>query len=177
MTEPTHSLPQRFARLIRHHWHQERGAVHRAIPPAMAERLAAQVRASETRHTGQIRLCVEAGLPSSYIWKGLGARERAHTLFGKLGVWDTEHNNGVLIYLLLSERAIEVLADRGLNAHISPDQWRALVERMGTAFRDGRPEDGLTEAIDEVTELLVRHFPRDSGAQGVNELPDAPVLL
>ena len=90
-----------------------RGA--RTRPPTAVERLRERVAASERRHSGEIRICVEAGLPLSYLWRGLSARDRAITMFGKLRVWDTEHNNGVLIYLLLAEHAIEIVADRGLE--------------------------------------------------------------
>jgi len=98
-------------------------------------------------------------------------------LFGKLRVWDTEHNNGVLIYLLLAEHAIEIVADRGINRHVTPAEWAAMAQRMGAAFRDGRFEDGLTQALEEMSALLVAHFPLAEGAPDRNELPDAPVVL
>ena len=91
-------------------------------------------------------------------------RERAITLFGKLRVWDTEHNNGVLIYLLLAEHAIEIVADRGIDRASSDAQWAAMAQRMGAAFREGRFEDGLTQALEEVSALLVEHFPLAEGA-------------
>jgi len=90
-------------------------------------------------------------------------------------VWDTEHNNGVLIYLLLAEHAIEIVADRGLARHAGPEQWRAIVQGMSEAFRAGRYEEGLRQAVDAVTALQVRHFPVD-GRDNPNELPDEPVL-
>lgn len=98
-------------------------------------------------------------------------------LFGKLRTWDTEHNNGVLIYLLLAEHAIEIVADRGIDAQVSDDDWAAMAERMGAAFREGRFEDGLTQALGEVSALLVEHFPLAEGVIDRNELPDAPVVL
>jgi uncharacterized membrane protein len=91
-------------------------------------------------------------------------------------VWDTEHNNGVLIYLLLAEHAIEIVADRGLDRHVGAAQWQALVQRMAGAFRAGRYEEGLTQAVDEVTALLLQHFPLREGEANPNELPDQPVL-
>ena len=97
-------------------------------------------------------------------------------MFGKLRVWDTEHNNGVLIYLLLAEHAIEIVANRGLNARVSAAEWAALVQRMGGAFREDRFEDGLTQALGEVSALLVQHFPLAPGEVSPNELPDQPVL-
>jgi uncharacterized membrane protein len=165
----------RLRRLFKHRWMDARDA-HRAVPADMVERLMRRVAASEARHSGEVRICVEAALPTSYLWHGLRARDRAITLFGKLRVWDTEHNNGVLIYLLLAERAIEIVADRGLNAHVSQEAWRAPVQRMGTAFRDGKYEDGLTEALGEVSALLVQYFPLDAGAAHHNELPDQPLV-
>ena len=97
-------------------------------------------------------------------------------MFAKLGMWDTECNNGVLIYLLLAERAIEIVADRGLSRRVPAHEWQAMVQRMGAAFREGRFEDGLTQALEEVSALLVEHFPLKPGESNSNELPDEPVL-
>ena len=165
----------RLQRIFRHRWLDETDT-RRKIPPALLEQLAAQVASSERRHTGEIRIYVEAGLPMSYLWRDATPRQRAVAMFGKLGVWDTEQNNGVLIYLLLAEHAIEIVADRGLNPHVSPEQWRQVVRGMGEAFRGGRYEQGLQQAIDAVTAVLVRHFPAAAGAANPNELPDQPVL-
>ncbi len=162
-------------RLFRHRWLDE-DDTRKAIPPDMTRRLAERVAASEKRHSGEIRICVEAGLPTSYLWRGATARERAVTQFGKLRVWDTEHNNGVLIYLLLAERAIEIVADRGIDRHVSAQEWQAMVARMSEAFREGQFEDGLTQALGEVSALLVQHFPLGAGEADRNELPDEPVL-
>lgn len=165
-----------LARLWRHRSTDE-ADVRRVLPPAVLAKLQARVAASERRHAGQIRLCIEAGLPASYVWRGASARERAVMLFGKLRVWDTEHNNGVLIYLLLAEHAIEIVADRGIDRRVSDDEWRAMAQRMGAAFREGRFEDGLTQALEETSALLVAHFPRGDDAPERNELPDAPVVI
>ena len=148
----------------------------RVLGPAALARLQAQVAASEVRHSGEIRLSVEAGLPWSYIRRDLGARDRAVTLFGKLRVWDTEHNNGVLIYLLLAEHAIEIVADRGLARHVPQAQWDTLVSGMREAFRAGRFEEGLAQAIAAVDGLLLQHFSLAPGAANPNELPDLPDL-
>ena len=164
----------RLRRIFRHRWLDE-GDTRRAVPPQLVEKLAARVADSERRHTGEIRIYVEAGLPMSYLWRDASARERAIAMFGKLGVWDTEQNNGVLIYLLLAEHAIEIVADRGLSRHVGPEQWGGIVRDMGGAFRAGRYQEGLAQAIDAVTALLVRHFPGD-GQANPNELPDEPVL-
>jgi len=165
----------RLARILRHRWLDE-ADTRRAIPPDLVGRLADQVARSETLHTGEIRIYVEAGLPLSYLWRHATPRDRAIAMFGKLRVWDTEHNNGVLIYLLLAERAIEIVADRGVQRHVGQAQWQDIARGMGEAFRAGRYEDGLRQAIDAVTALLVRHFPATPGNDNPNELPDEPVL-
>ncbi len=99
-------------------------------------------------------------------------------MFGKLRVWDTEHNNGVLIYLLLAEHAIEIVADRGLARHVPQAQWDALLAGMQSAFRAGRFEEGLAQAIDAVHALLLQHFPLAEGQANPNELagPRGPAL-
>lgn len=165
----------RLQRILRHRWLDE-SDTRRAIPTEMAQRLAQRVTASEQRHSGELRIYVEAGLPFSYLWRDATPRERALAMFGKLRVWDTEQNNGVLIYLLLAEHAIEIVADRGLDRHVGAAQWQEIVQRMGGAFKAGRYEEGLTQAIDAVTGLLSQHFPLREGEANPNELPDEPVL-
>jgi uncharacterized membrane protein len=112
----------------------------------------------------------------SYLWRNATPRERAIAMFGKLGVWDTAQNNGVLVYLLLAERAIEIVADRGISRHVSDAEWQRIVQGMGDAFGKGRYEEGLLAAIAAVDAVLVRHFPAGAGSANPNELPDAPVL-
>lgn len=170
------TLFSRLGRIWRHQWMDE-ADVRRVLPDAAMERLAARVAASERRHSGEIRLCVEAGLPWSYLRRDASARERAVTLFGKLRVWDTENNNGVLVYLLLAEHAIEIVADRGIDARVDDAEWAAMAQRMGAAFREGRFEDGLTQALEEMSALLVAHFPLTENEPDTNELPDEPVVL
>ena len=161
----------RLTRILRHRWFDERDAA-RALDAAALGRLEQRVAGSESRHSGEIRLCVEAGLPMSYLWRRARARERAVALFGKLRVWDTERNNGVLIYLLLAERAIEIVSDRGLARLVPAPHWDAMLSRMREAFRAGQFEAGLERAVDEVHALLLQHFPRSAGEPDVNELPD-----
>ena len=165
----------RLLRILRHRWIDETDA-RRALDDAALARLAERVRASESRHSGEIRLCVEAGLPLSYLWRSAPPRERALSMFGKLRVWDTEHNNGVLIYLLLAEHAIEIVADRGLSRHVPPAQWHELTRDMSAAFKAGRFEDGLGAAIDAVEGLLLQHFALAEGEANPNELPDPPFV-
>ncbi|WP_298208921.1 TPM domain-containing protein [Acidovorax sp.] len=178
MAKRTYSLWHRLLRLARHRWAD--GSLRSAFPPALLDRLAHRVAESERQHTGQIRICVEAGLPLSYIRRDASARDRAVTQFGKLRVWDTEHNNGVLIYLLLAEHAIEIVADRGLAQRVPPGTWQGMVSAMGSAFRSGGYEEGLTQALSGVSALLAQHFPPDKtnaerSSLG-NELPDRPVV-
>lgn len=167
-------------RLLKHRW-MDADDSRRAVSEAMADRLAARIAASETRHTGQVRICVEASLPTAYLWR-VGpqtpleqvVRERALAWFGRLRVWDTEDNNGVLIYLLLAEHRIEFVADRGLARRVAPDLWDAAVQGLSAHLRAGSFEDGLTQALEEVSALLVANFPEAPGAAaGPNELPDA----
>jgi uncharacterized membrane protein len=166
----------RLLRLLKHRWYDETDAT-RALDDAAMARLEARVAASERHHSGEIRLCIEPGLPLSYLWRNADAHERAVAMFGKLRVWDTEHNNGVLIYLLLAEHRIEIIADRGLARHVPREQWQELVAGMAAAFRQGRFEAGLEQAIDKVDELLRKHFPLRLGDTNPNELPDSPTRL
>ena len=177
----------KYSCMLKHLWLDAADAQD-ALPPALLARLSQQVADSEKRHTGQIRLCVEAALPISYLWR-LGrkvpdgsttqinqlVRERAIMLFSKLRVWDTAHNNGVLIYLQLAEHAIEIVTDRGLM-HVPDAHWQALTRRMSAAFAQAQFEVGLTQALQEVSEVMVAHFPRTVGADQPNELPDAPLV-
>jgi uncharacterized membrane protein len=170
-----HAFWQRLRRILRHLWMDDADLA-RALPPDLLDRIARHVAEGEHRHTGEVRIHAEAGLPLSYLWRDAPARERAITLFGKLRVWDTEHNNGVLIYLLLAEHAIEVVADRGVARHVPPQAWQALVTHLGRAFREGRYEAGLLHAVDDVSALLAQHFPRRHEDTAPNELPDRPTL-
>jgi uncharacterized membrane protein len=166
----------KFLRILKHRWLDERDA-RRLIGVDLLERLEARVAASEKAHSGEIRVCVEAGLPLSYLWKNLSARDRAITMFGKLRVWDTEANNGVLIYLLLAEHAIEIVADRGLARRVPAERWQAIVAGMREQFRAGQYEAGLGAAIDAVDALLTQHFPLADGATDTDELSNVPLVI
>jgi uncharacterized membrane protein len=164
-----------IARLVRHRLVDETDARRLLGPDALA-RIEARVAASEKQHSGEIRVVVEAGLPLSYLRRGATPRERAVALFGKLGVWDTERNNGVLIYLLLAERAIEIVADRGLNRLVPATEWAEIAASMQSAFQARDFEGGLLRAVEAVDGLLLRHFAAQPGEVDVNELPDAPLF-
>lgn len=166
----------RWLRLVKHRW-LDAGDARRAVGEAGLQHLQAVVTESERAHTGEIRVCIEAGLPWSYLRRHASARERAVMLFGKLRVWDTAANNGVLIYLLLAEHRIEIVADRGLNDRVPAAHWESVTAAMAEAFRRGEFADGLAVAVGAVHTVLVSHFPAVPGARNVNELPDAVVLL
>jgi len=148
----------------------------RLLGEGALERVTARVAASEQHHSGEIRVCIEAGLPLSYLKREAQVRERAVMMFGKLRVWDTEHNNGVLIYLLLAEHAIEIVADRGLSRQVDANEWQRITATMSAAFSAGEFEAGLNQAIDAVDVLLSAHFALAPGEANPNELPDAPYL-
>ena len=168
-------MANRWTRLLKHRLLDE-GDAKRALGAEALAEIERRIGESERRHSGEIRVCVEAGLPFSYLRRGADARERAIAMFGKLRVWDTAHNNGVLIYLLLAERAIEIVADRGLLPHVDAATWERIMATMQAAFQEGRFAAGIEQAIDAVDALLVRHFPLAEGTRNPNELPDAPVL-
>jgi len=170
----------RLQRLLRHRWTE--GQVARAFPPEVLLRLEREVAHSETRHTGQVRLCVEGGLPYSYIWRGASARERAVALFGKLRVWDTEHNNGVLIYLLMADHAIEIVADRALTRVVPDAEWQLVLQGMQQDFQHAAYAQGMDKALAHASALLAAHFPPAAQAPGQAPNPDsalsnAPVVL
>jgi uncharacterized membrane protein len=177
MTE-RESLWPWLLRLWRHLWQSERAAW-QAVPDDMVDRLTRRVGASEQRHAGQVVVCIEGAWPLSYAWRAgrqapLSAvmRQRAMAWFGRLQVWDTEHNNGVLIYLLLAERRIEIVADRGLMRHTSEAHWQAVLQALRQPLQQGDFEGGLTQALAAASALLVAHCPVADGAHSPNELPD-----
>jgi len=165
----------RLLRLLRHRAWDETD-VERVLGAGALPRVEQRIAESERRHSGEIRVCVEAGLPLSYLWRRAPARERALSMFGKLRVWDTEANNGVLIYLLLAERTIEIVADRGIARHVPQAHWDGIVAAMREAFRQGRFEEGLMRAIEAVEAPLLRHHALAEGERNPNELPDRPHL-
>jgi len=161
---------------LRHLWLDSADS-RRRLPADALQRLEDAVRASEARHLGELRICVEAGLSLNRLWRGQSPRQRAIECFGLLRVWDTEHNNGVLIHLLLADRRIEVVADRGLSQRVPPQTWQALADQLGQALSQGQVEAGLQQAIAQVGELLHAHFPACANQPNPNELPDAIVLI
>jgi hypothetical protein len=162
-------------RRIARHWLQGLRPARKLLPaPALAQ-IEGEIHAAERTHAGEIRVAVETALPFGPLWGKVGARERALQVFASLGVWDTKHNNGVLIYVLLADRAIEIVADRGIAAHISPAEWQGLCNELSERFRQGDLTAGCCVAVQSVGRRLARFFPA-SGGDG-DELPNQPVLL
>ena len=150
-------------------------AVSRAFPPPALAAIELAIAQSERRHRGQLRFAVEAALDAGALLAGQTPRERALEVFAQLGVWDTEENNGVLIYLLLADHDIEIVADRGIARCVPPAEWERVCRMLEARLKDGQHELGVVEAIAAATELLAHHFP--PRGEGRNELPDAPVLI
>jgi uncharacterized membrane protein YgcG len=148
--------------------------VTRAFPGSALSAIEKAIQASEARHAGEIRFVVEGSLDGMPLWKGQSPRARAIELFSQLRVWDTEHNNGLLIYVLLADRAVEIVADRGIHAHVGAEAWRKVCLHMEAAFKQSNFEGGVIGGIQAVTQHLALHFPADGRP---NELSDRPVVL
>jgi uncharacterized membrane protein len=146
-----------------------------AFPSAALARIEQAIAQSESRHGGQIRFAVEHALDTVSLLRGLSGRERALEVFSALKVWDTEHNNGVLIYLLLADRDVEIIADRGIHGRVGSDAWETICREMESAFRAGNLEQGVLNGIGRVSNLLESQYPGDQRVE--NELPDRPVVL
>lgn len=149
----------------------------RLFPEDSLRRIADAVKAGEARHRGEVCFAVEAGLPARAVLRGMQARDRAHQVFGQLRVWDTEVNNGVLLYLLLADHRIEIVADRGLKGLVSDEQWRGVCQLMEERLKAGDAEDAVIAGVTAASDLLAAHFPRVPGDVDENELPDRPYLL
>ncbi len=147
----------------------------RAFRGPLLKRIEAAVAQSERQHRGELRFAIEGDLDARALLRGVTPRQRAIEVFAQLRVWDTAENSGVLIYVQLIDRDIEIVADRGINERVAQAEWDAICTRMQGAFREGRFEPGALTAIDEVAALLARHFP--ARAANPNELPDRPVVL
>ena len=149
-------------------------SVRRALPASSLQAVERAIRDTEATHEGQVRFAVEHALDLQQLLAGRSARERALDIFSELRVWDTEHNNGVLIYLLLADRDVEIVADRGVHAYVKGG-WEAICRRMEERFARGEYETGVIEGVRAVGEHLQQHFP--ARRTGRNELPDQPVVL
>lgn len=150
-------------------------AVQRALPKRALEGIETSIAEGERTHRGQVCVAIEGALPPARVLKRLTPRERALEVFGLLRVWDTEENCGVLVYLLLADRSVEIVADRGIHRIVGDAAWQAICSRMEQSFASGNYADGVIHGVAEISKLLAEHFPR-VGA-GRNELPDRPVVL
>lgn len=164
----------RLMRLARHllmtHWQ-----VNRALSESDLIAIESAIHASEITHSGEIRFAVEGALDGNSLFNGLSARERAIQVFSDLRIWDTEHNNGVLIYVLLADRDVEIIADRGIHAKTGRHEWEQICSGMEIAFKNGNFREAIVHGIHAVTKRLEKHFPATGSNQ--NELPDQPLVL
>ncbi len=150
-------------------------SVNRTFPAHAMQAITREIRAAEATHQGEIVFAVQACLDLWQIGRGKSARERAIEVFSELRVWDTEHNNGVLIYLLLADRDVEIVADRGIHMRCGAQVWEDICRKMEAEFRAGRFEEGVALGVRAIGEHLARHFPGDD--TNPNELPDQPVII
>lgn len=149
--------------------------VRRAFPEAALDAIEKAIAAGERTHRGQVCVAIEAALSPARVLRHLTPRERALEVFGLLRVWDTEENAGVLLYLLLADRAVEIVADRGIHRRVGDALWQQICANLEAEFRAGRYADGVVQAVERMSAILATHFPRD-GAGG-NELSDRPAIL
>lgn len=163
-----------FPRFFRH-WGASTRFAARPFPPGALERIEAAIAQAERRYDGEICFVIENALDWRRLLRGMSARERACELFAQLGIWDTEKNNGVLLYVLVADRSIEIVADRAIHRAVGEAEWKAICSRMEAEFGKGRFLEGSLEGIHAVAAHLGRHFPAPEGK--VNELPDQPTVL
>ncbi len=163
-----------LARIFRHLFAE--GSARRHFPLPVLDAIQKATAAGELRHKEQVCFAAEGALPLGELWHDHTPRQRAHEVFAHLRVWDTEHNSGVLIYVLLADHAIEVVADRGIAAKVDEAEWRSICTQMQQRFAAGDFERGAVEGVTGVSDILAQHFPAD-GTATPKELPDRPVVL
>ncbi|HVQ32506.1 MAG TPA: TPM domain-containing protein [Lysobacter sp.] len=146
------------------------------FPQASMARITAAIDAGELRHGGEICFAVEPALHWLDVVRGIDARTRAEEAFARLRVWDTEHNTGVLLYVLLADHRLEIVADRGLRA-IAPDRWRAVCDTIETGLRAGEPEAAIVRGVEAISDLLAEHAPLEAGREDRDEIPNQPRFL
>lgn len=151
-------------------------ALKRRFPPVVMQRIEQAIAQSEGTHFGEIRFAVELHLSPLDILRNKTGHQRAVEVFSQLRVWDTEHNNGVLIYLLLADHDFEILSDRGVHQHVGSHGWSRISQEMEALFRQGRFEAGVLHGIEQISQVLTQHYPA-ADHNNNNELPDAPVIL
>ena len=159
------------------HLFATRGALRRAFSPTVLTAIEAAIAESELTHRGEIRFAIESALDPRELWAGKTPRQRAMEVFAALGVWDTGENNGVLIYVLLADRDVEIVADRGYNLRITSDQWIEVCHAMERHFATGDHGVASVHGVREVGQLIAAHFPPLPGGRDEDELPNRPALL
>ncbi len=164
----------RLKRILRHAL-STRFHARRAFPPLIIEHITAKIAEVERTHSGEIVFAVEAHLDPVDLLRNKSARQRALELFSSLRVWDTEANNGVLIYVLLADRDVELVADRGVDIHVGREVWNEVCRKMEDCFRACDYEGGVFLAIEEVSSHLARHFPKNP--EDINKLSNKPVMI
>ena len=164
----------KISRALRHLF-ATRWRMRRKFPADVLREIEQVIHEVESKHSGEVRFVVETALDLPELWQDMAPRRRAAQLFGQLGVWDTANNNGVLIYVLLADRDVEILADRGIAARVPAHEWEQVCRDIEGHYRAGRFRQGSVVGVREVGALLARHFPGDR--QDANELPNQPVLL
>lgn len=147
----------------------------RRFPALLLAEIEAAIRDSEKHHKGEIRFAIETALPPAALWRGMSARQSAIEAFSDLRVWDTQDNSGVLIYLLLAEHDLEIVADRGITERVGQGEWDEIAHAMELHFQAGRFREGSLEGIRRVTEVLSTHFP--PGVRNPDELPNKPAII
>ena len=152
-----------------------RSALHRRFPSHALTAIEHAIEASESQHSAEIRVAIEVALELKTLWRLRSARERALEVFAELGVWDTRESNGVLIYVLLAERDVEIVADRGFDGRVAEGEWQRVCTVIEREFGAGRWRDGMLRGIEAVTALLIREFP--AAGPNRNEQLDRPALL
>lgn len=175
MANDTSAPWRRPRRWLRHLTTDER-TLKRLFGTQELRRIEAVIAQGERTHRGQLRFAVEPALPLPRVWSGLSPRDRALEVFGLSRTWDTEENSGVLLYLLLADRDVEIVADRGIHACVPTSVWEGICRSMEEAFAAGRFAAGVEAGLAEINTLLATHFPRREGGAG-NELPDKPLVL
>lgn len=168
------SFGQRCGRAIKH-WRSTPATARQAFPQATLQAIESAIADGEQIHHAEVRFIVEAGLTPAMAYQGVSNRQRARELFAQYGIWDTEDNVGVLIYINLAEHQVDIVADRNVGRRITPEQWQAVCRTMTAGFCTGNFHDSTLQALHQLNGLLQNHFPA-SGAPR-NQLPNDPILL
>lgn len=164
-----------FKRALRHLGTRP-GAASKLFPADAQQQLQQAVRAGEQRHHGEVRVVIESSLPVALAFSGTSPRARARALFGALEVWNTEGHTGVLLYINLADHAVELLADRGIDARVAQETWRAICNELASGLAQELSVKPVLAAVEKIHHQLAQHFP-SGDRPNPNELDDRPVML